>query len=33
MKEPSDENKTDCHEMEANPLKDRTMPEGDNSSF
>jgi hypothetical protein len=33
LKEPSDENQTECHEIEANPLKDRAMPEGENPSF
>jgi hypothetical protein len=33
MKEQSDENQTECHEIEPNPSKDRTMPEGDNPSF
>jgi hypothetical protein len=31
--EPSDENQTECHEIEPNPSKDRAMPEGDNPSF
>jgi hypothetical protein len=31
LKEPSDENQTECHEIEPNPSKD--MPEGDNPSF
>ena len=30
VKEPSDENQTECHEIESNPSKDRAMPEGDN---
>jgi hypothetical protein len=25
--------KTECHEIEPNPWKDRAMPEGDNPSF
>jgi hypothetical protein len=33
MKEPSDENQTECHEIEPNPSKDRAMLEGDNPSF
>jgi hypothetical protein len=33
LKEPSDENQTECHEIEPNPSKDRAMPEGDNPSF
>jgi hypothetical protein len=33
LKEPSDENQTDCHEIEPNPSKDRAMPEGNNPSF
>jgi hypothetical protein len=33
LKKPSDENQTECHEIEPNPLKDRSMPEGDNPSF
>jgi hypothetical protein len=33
VKEPSDENQTECHEIEPNPSKDRAMPEGDNPSF
>jgi hypothetical protein len=33
MKEPSDENQTQCHEIEPNPSKDRAMHEGDNPSF
>jgi hypothetical protein len=33
MKEPSEENQTECHEIEPNPSKDRAMPEGDNPSF
>jgi hypothetical protein len=33
LKEPSDENQTERHEIEPNPSKDRTMPEGDNPSF
>jgi hypothetical protein len=33
VKEPSDENQTECHEIEPNPLKDRAMPEGNNPSF
>ena len=31
--EPSDENQTQCHDIEPNPLKNRAMPEGDNPSF
>jgi hypothetical protein len=33
LKEPSDENQTECHEIEPNPSMDRAMPEGDNPSF
>jgi hypothetical protein len=33
VKEPSDENQTEYHEIEPNPPKDVAMPEGDNSSF
>jgi hypothetical protein len=33
LKETSDENQTECHEIEPNPSKDRAMPEGDNLSF
>jgi hypothetical protein len=33
VKEPSDENQTECHEIEPNPSKDRAMREGDNPSF
>jgi hypothetical protein len=33
LKEPSDENQTECHEIEPNPSKDTAMPEGDNPSF
>jgi hypothetical protein len=33
VKEPSDENQTECHEIEPNQSKDRAMPEGDNPSF
>jgi hypothetical protein len=29
----SDENQKECHEIEPNPSRDRTMPVGDNSSF
>jgi hypothetical protein len=29
MKEASDENQTECHEIEPNPSKDRAMREGD----
>jgi hypothetical protein len=32
LKEPSDENQTECHEIEPNP-SDRAMHEGDNPSF
>jgi hypothetical protein len=28
LKEPSDENQTECHEIEPNMSKDRPMPEG-----
>jgi hypothetical protein len=28
-----DENQTECHEIESNPWKDKSMPEGDNRSF
>ena len=31
--EQSDENQTECHEIQPNPLKDRAMLEGDNPSF
>jgi hypothetical protein len=33
VKEPSDENQTECFEIEVNPSKDRAMPEGYNLSF
>jgi hypothetical protein len=33
VKEPSDENQTECHEMVRNLSKDRAMPEGDSPSF
>jgi hypothetical protein len=33
LKEPSNENQTECHEIEPNPSKDRAMPEGDDPSF
>jgi hypothetical protein len=33
VKEPSDENQTEYHEIKPNPSKDRAMPEGDNPSF
>jgi hypothetical protein len=33
LNEPSDENQTECHEIEPNRSKDRTMPEEDNSSY
>jgi hypothetical protein len=33
LKEPSDENQTECHEIEPNLSKDRAMHEGDNPSF
>jgi hypothetical protein len=33
LKEPSDENQTEYHEIEPNPSKVRAMPEGDNPSF
>jgi hypothetical protein len=33
LKEPSDENQTECHEIEPNPMNDKAMPEGDNPSF
>jgi hypothetical protein len=33
LKEPSDENQTECHEIEPNPSKDRAMPKEDNPSF
>jgi hypothetical protein len=34
LKEPSDENQTECHEIEPkNQSKDRAMPEGDNPTF
>jgi hypothetical protein len=33
LKEPSDENQIECHEIEPNPSKDRAIPEGDNPSF
>jgi hypothetical protein len=33
VKEPSDGNQTECHEIEPNPSKDRAMHEGDNPSF
>jgi hypothetical protein len=33
VKELSDENQTECHEIEPDPSKDRAMPRGDNLSF
>jgi hypothetical protein len=33
LKELSDENQTQCHEIEPNPSNDRAMHEGDNPSF
>jgi hypothetical protein len=33
LKEPFDENQTECHEIEPKPSKDRAMPEGDNPLF
>jgi hypothetical protein len=33
IEEPSDENQTECHEIEPNLSKDRAMPEGINPSF
>jgi hypothetical protein len=33
VKKPSDENQTECHEIEPYPSKDKAMPEGDNPSF
>jgi hypothetical protein len=33
VKEPSDENQTECHEIDPNPSKDKAMPEGDNPWF
>jgi hypothetical protein len=33
LKEPSDENHTECREIEPNPAKDRAMPEVDNPSI
>jgi hypothetical protein len=33
VKEPSDENHTECHEIESNPSKDRATPEGESPSF
>jgi hypothetical protein len=33
LKEPSDENQTEWHDIEPNPSKDRAMPGGDNPSF
>jgi hypothetical protein len=33
LKEPLDENQTECHEIKPNPSKDRAMPEGDNPLF
>jgi hypothetical protein len=33
LKEQSDENQKQCHEIEPNPSKDKTMPEGYNPSF
>jgi hypothetical protein len=33
MKEPLDENQTECHEIEPNPSKNRAMPEGYNPMF
>jgi hypothetical protein len=33
VKESSDENQTESHEIEPNPSKDKAIPEGDNPSF
>jgi hypothetical protein len=33
LKEPSDENQTECHGIKPNPSKNRAMPEGGNPSF
>jgi hypothetical protein len=33
MKEPLNENQTQCNEIESNPSKDKAMPEGDNPSL
>jgi hypothetical protein len=33
VKEPSDENQTECHEIEPTPSKDRAMPDGNDPSF
>jgi hypothetical protein len=33
LKEPSDDNQRECHEIEPNPSKDRPMPNGDNPPF
>jgi hypothetical protein len=33
LKEPLDENQSECHEIELNPSRGRAMPEGDNPSF
>jgi hypothetical protein len=33
VKEPSNENQTDCHEIKRNLSSDRAMPEGDNPLF
>jgi hypothetical protein len=33
LKDPSDENQTECHEIEPNSSKDRAMPEEDNPKY
>jgi hypothetical protein len=33
LKEHSDENQTECREIDPNPPKDRALPEGYNPSF
>jgi hypothetical protein len=33
LKDPWNENQTECHEIEPNPSKDRAIPEGDNFRF
>jgi hypothetical protein len=33
LKEPSDENQKECHEIQPNPSKDRPMPEGESVLF
>jgi hypothetical protein len=33
LKEPSDENQTECHEIEPNLSKDRAISEGDKNKY